>query len=232
MKEAKSTPGSGTGRKPRRSVNDVRAPLMLLYVAAFCGGRTGQVPAWGLLMVAVPALLAAAWLYERETLRGMLRWSWPSIAVAVLVAAGVYGALLGGLQFAAGAAIADAVATGGDVPALFRELVRIRSEVFTLGPALSGLCGALLLAPAEEAFWRGFLQHRLGLWLGRWPGVLVGVALYAGFYWVMVGPLAAIAAMATGLACAVLALRSASLVPGAVCHSLVWLAAIWLWPLY
>lgn len=205
---------------------------MLLYVAAFCGGRTGQVPIWGLLAAAVPALLAVAWLYERETIRGMLCWKPLPALVAIPVAAGLCGAMLGTLEVAAGAAIENAVAAGGDVPALFRELVRIRGEVLSLGPALAGIGGALLLAPAEEAFWRGFLQHRLGRWLGRWPGLLVGVALYGGFYWILIGPLAAAAAGMTGLACAVLALRSGSLVPGAICHALVWLAAIWAWPLY
>lgn len=205
---------------------------MLLYVAAFCGGRMGQVPVWGLLAVAVPALLAAAWLYERETIRGMLRWQPVAALVAIPVAAAVFGALLGGLELAAGSALAGALSGDGAVPELFRELVRIRGEVLALGPALAGLCGALLLAPAEEVFWRGFLQHRLAAWIRPWPGALVAAALYAGFYWVLVGPLAGAAAGATGLACAVLALRSGSLVPGVVCHALVWLAAIWLWPLY
>jgi membrane protease YdiL (CAAX protease family) len=232
VKETRPTPDSGGKRKPRRSVNDLRAPLMLLYVAAFCGGRTGHVPVWGLLLVAVPALLAVAWLYERETIREMLEVVWKPLLAAVAAAVVVFWILAGGLHLLAGAALRETLAGGGEVPGLFRELVRIRGEVLQLGPALAGICGALLLAPAEEIFWRGFLQHRLGLRLGRWPGLVVGVALYAGFYAVLVGPLAAIAAGITGLACAALALRSGSLVPGALCHALVWLAAIWLQPLY
>ncbi len=35
----------------RRSINDLRAPLMMLYVFAFCGGRMGELPIWVLLAV-------------------------------------------------------------------------------------------------------------------------------------------------------------------------------------
>ena len=60
---------------------------------------------------------------------------------------------------------------------------------------------------------------------------LVSAGLYAGFYAVMMGPLAAAAAGGTGIAASFLTLRTRSLAPGMICHGLLWLFALWLFPL-
>jgi membrane protease YdiL (CAAX protease family) len=39
---------------------------------------------------------------------------------------------------------------------------------------------ALVIGPAEELFWRGFVNRRLGRRLGRWPGAALGAAAYGG----------------------------------------------------
>jgi membrane protease YdiL (CAAX protease family) len=39
---------------------------------------------------------------------------------------------------------------------------------------------ALVIAPAEELFWRGFVNARLARRLGRWPGAATGSLAYAG----------------------------------------------------
>jgi membrane protease YdiL (CAAX protease family) len=39
---------------------------------------------------------------------------------------------------------------------------------------------AIVIAPAEELFWRGFVNARLGRRLGRWPGAAAGSLAYAG----------------------------------------------------
>ena len=38
----------------------------------------------------------------------------------------------------------------------------------------------LIIAPAEELFWRGFLQESLMKYFGRWQGTLLGVIAYGG----------------------------------------------------
>lgn len=40
----------------------------------------------------------------------------------------------------------------------------------------------VVIGPAEELFWRGFVQSALMGWLGRWPGTAVGTAAYAGVH--------------------------------------------------
>jgi membrane protease YdiL (CAAX protease family) len=39
---------------------------------------------------------------------------------------------------------------------------------------------ALIIAPAEELFWRGFVQDRLQRRLGTWPGAAAATAAYGG----------------------------------------------------
>jgi CAAX protease family protein len=54
-------------------------------------------------------------------------------------------------------------------------------ELRTLGsmPELAARL-ALVIAPAEELFWRGFVQRRLARRYGRWRGVALASAAYAG----------------------------------------------------
>ena len=39
---------------------------------------------------------------------------------------------------------------------------------------------ALVIGPAEELFWRGFVNRRLARRLGTWPGAALGSAIYGG----------------------------------------------------
>jgi uncharacterized protein len=39
---------------------------------------------------------------------------------------------------------------------------------------------ALVIGPAEELFWRGFVNRRLGRRFGGWPGAALGAAAYGG----------------------------------------------------
>jgi uncharacterized protein len=39
---------------------------------------------------------------------------------------------------------------------------------------------ALVIGPAEELFWRGFVNRRLGRRLGSWPGAALGSVAYGG----------------------------------------------------
>ena len=41
---------------------------------------------------------------------------------------------------------------------------------------------AAVIAPAEELFWRGYVQRRLMRIAGRWPGTALATGLYAGVH--------------------------------------------------
>ncbi|MGH7641389.1 MAG: CPBP family glutamic-type intramembrane protease [Candidatus Dormibacteria bacterium] len=98
-----------------------------------------------------------------------LRWRGRDLVLGSGLAAGLY------LVFAAGDRGARRVLPGGadDIQAIY-ALRQLRSR-----PELA-LRLALLIAPAEELFWRGLLQRSLVRRLGRPRGAALASALYGG----------------------------------------------------
>lgn len=93
---------------------------------------------------------------------------------------------------------------------------------------------ALLLAwigPAEEVFWRGFVQRRLGERAGPVRGYILVSLVYGGVHaWAFNFMLLA-AALVAGLFWGAMLLRYGSVWPGIISHAL-WDAAIFvIWPL-
>ncbi len=220
-----------TSDRPRRSINDVRAPIMLMGVAAFCGGRMGEIPIWILLAVAVPASVVIALVFERALIRELIRWTSMGVLVAVGAASVLYAAMALSLQYAAGLSLEDVLSGEGDLPLIFQRLVAIKAQVMKIHPLVAGLGGALILGVGEEIFWRGFVQTRMMLLFRHTLVVLLTTVLYTGFYAILMGPLVAAAAAVGGLVYSILTLKTRSLVPSMVCHGLLWLFAILVMPL-
>jgi membrane protease YdiL (CAAX protease family) len=85
------------------------------------------------------------------------------------------------------------------------------------------LIAALLLlwiGPAEEIFWRGFVQHRLMQRYGLWPGYFIATAIYAAIHgWsgnLMLVGAAAVAGAFWGL----VFMRYRSVWPGIISHAI------------
>jgi hypothetical protein len=91
------------------------------------------------------------------------------IALGLGIAAGLYGV------FAVGDRMARRIMPNGG-----REI----EEIYALRTLLStpeiATRLALIIAPAEELFWRGLVQDRLQRRLGRWPGAAAASAAYGG----------------------------------------------------
>ena len=90
-----------------------------------------------------------------------------------------------------------------------------------------GLLIGLLIGPAEEVFWRGFLQRRLTARHGRWVGLLASAAIYTGIHLGSANPMLILAAGVCGLFWGLMWLRFESLSMNAVSH-LVWDLAVFL----
>lgn len=90
-----------------------------------------------------------------------------------------------------------------------------------------GLLIGLLIGPAEEVFWRGFLQRRLATRHGRWLGLVLATSLYTGMH-IGSGNLMLIAAAGVcGLFWGLMWLRFESLGLNIVSH-IVWDLAVFL----
>jgi membrane protease YdiL (CAAX protease family) len=84
---------------------------------------------------------------------------------------------------------------------------------------LPALVLGLLVAPAEELFWRGFVQERLALRFGRAPAVALATALAVALALATGEPFLALATAPTYAAWGALAAWRRSLVPSLVSHS-------------
>jgi membrane protease YdiL (CAAX protease family) len=89
----------------------------------------------------------------------------------------------------------------------------------------------LLTGPAEEIFWRGFIQRYLAKRLGDLAGVAIATVLYAAVHLWTANPALILAALVAGVAWGGLFVRTRSLLPGIISHSLWGVAIFVIWPL-
>ncbi len=110
------------------------------------------------------------------------------------------------------------VTCGGLSEALCRPMAEmyVRFETRALFPALAL---ALLIAPAEELFWRGVVQARLAARLGAWRAVALATALAVVVALASGEPFLALATLPTYALWGVLAAWRGSLVPAIVSHA-------------
>jgi membrane protease YdiL (CAAX protease family) len=91
------------------------------------------------------------------------------VAMGLGVAAGLYGV------FRVGDRVARRIMPNGA-----REIEELYALRELLPAAQVAARLALIIAPAEELFWRGFVQRRLQNRLGTWPGAAAASASYGG----------------------------------------------------
>jgi uncharacterized protein len=91
------------------------------------------------------------------------------VALGLGIAAGLYGV------FAVGDRMARRIMPNGGRE--IEEIYALRTLMPT--PEIATRL-ALIIAPAEELFWRGLVQDRLQRRLGRWPGAAAASAAYGG----------------------------------------------------
>ena len=84
-----------------------------------------------------------------------------------------------------------------------------------------GLLLLFVIAPAEEIFWRGFVQRRYSERWGKWRGLLLAVTLYSLVHIWSFNLMLIAAAMVAGIFWSLLYLKYNSIVPGIISHA-VW----------
>jgi len=89
----------------------------------------------------------------------------------------------------------------------------------------------LVTGPAEELFWRGYLQRQLMDHFGQWQGWLMGTALYTGVHFWSFNLTLVGSAMVAGAFWGAMYWRYNSLAPVIVCHSMWSVAAFALLPM-
>lgn len=82
-----------------------------------------------------------------------------------------------------------------------------------------------LIGPAEEFFWRGFVQHHLIEKIGIKKGTAIAIALYSFVHIWAFNPMLLLAAFVLGLHWSIIYAKYKSIVPGLISHCL-WDVAI------
>ncbi len=172
------------------------------------------VPFWPVMVASTGLLAGLALWFQRKRLRELFAFRPVWLLVGPASAAALYGIFVAGrfvserLVDFAKPEIADVYAIGESAP----EWVIAALLVLWIGPA-------------EEIFWRGFIQQRLMTAWGRWPGMLIAAGLYTAVHlWAFNGMLM-VAALVCGLFWGWMMMRFKSLWPGIISHAL-WDATI------
>lgn len=101
------------------------------------------------------------------------------------------------------------------------EIENIYSTKSQASTIMIGLLLLFVIAPAEEIFWRGFVQRRYSERWGKWRGLLLAVTLYSLVHIWSFNLMLIAAAMVAGIFWSLLYLKYNSIVPGIISHA-VW----------
>jgi membrane protease YdiL (CAAX protease family) len=163
------------------------------------------------LKLSISAFLLAIWalkpvLEQRERLFGMRKRS---------LFVGIVSAVLLYAIFWVGREISTAL-----FPFASREIGNVYVTKAQLNPTAIGLLLFFVMGPAEEIYWRGFVQETLSGRFGRTTGLLATSATYALVHIFAFNFMLFVAAAVCGLFWGLLYLREGSLVPVMLSHAL------------
>lgn len=105
-------------------------------------------------------------------------------------------------------------------PFASREIGNVYVTKAELNPAAIGLLLFFIMGPAEEIYWRGFVQETLSGRFGQMAGVLATSVIYALIHIFAFNVMLFVAAAVCGLFWGLLYLREGSLVPVILSHAL------------
>ena len=163
-----------------------------LFTAVFATGDLGRLDFWwkmaaaGALLVALSAATDGRWRHEIRADFGAQRIA--KIAIGLAAAALLYGV------FALGNIAARAL-----LPFASSGVNAVYAFAGDASTARIALLIGVVIGPAEELFWRGFLQRRLADRFGRYAGFAAATALYAGVHIVSGNPMLVLAALVCGV---------------------------------
>lgn len=183
---------------------------LLFWLVLFSPWTADAVNFWAGMAAATGALAGAALAADRGRLAAVYAFRLRHIPMGLGAAAVLYGVFLAGNLLArwafrfAGPEIAGVYDTRSQAPAPVIALLLL-----------------LWIGPAEEVFWRGFVQRRLGERLGRWRGYLLASLIYAGVHVWAFNAMLFVAALVCALFWGAMFLRTRSVWPGLISHA-VW----------
>ncbi len=110
------------------------------------------------------------------------------------------------------------------------QINAIYATKFQASTATIGILLVTWIGPAEEIFWRGFIQHRVSERFGVFWGFLITVLLYAGVHLWAQNTMMFLAALVAGSFWGAMYAWFKTIWPGIISHALWALAIFIIWP--
>jgi membrane protease YdiL (CAAX protease family) len=101
-----------------------------------------------------------------------------------------------------------------------QQVTNIYGNKTLLNPTIIGLLLFFIIGPAEEVFWRGFVQDTLAEKFGDNKGWIIGALIYGGVHIIALNFMLFLAALVCGLFWGYMFKKYKSLWPGIISHAL------------
>ena len=206
----------------QRSFSDLNKPFLGLMVFAFVCIHIIELPLWITLVPIILFSTGFPLLIERRLIKELAAFKPVGISLSVLSAGLLYFAFSFAVARIAELSIENTLSEDGSLPLFFSWMLTIKTHISELPFIVTIICGSLFLAVSEEIFWRGYVLTRFMLSFNHPVSAIGSSILFGGFYLLLSGPIAAIAAFIAGIVFATLTLGFRSIVPAAVAHCLLW----------
>ncbi len=181
----------------------------IFWFFLFSPATAGLMNFWAGMSVAAGSLALTAILAQRRNPVNHQRFKPSDMAIGIISAVILYG------LFWAGHAISTRL-----LPFAHDQVVHIYATKDQLSPVLIALLLAFWIGPAEEIFWRGFVQQRLAGIFGANKGYMIATVLYAGVHVYAMNFMLFMAALICGAFWGYLYRRSGSLWSVIISHAL------------
>jgi membrane protease YdiL (CAAX protease family) len=192
----------------------------VFWFVIFSPWTVGWMNFWAQMMLATGLLAGSAMYLNQEQYAHIFRFRVMQAVLGVLSAAVLYGIFYLGNWF--GTAILDFASS---------QVENIYANKAQAPPALIATVLLVWIGPAEEIFWRGYIQKSFADRWGSWKGYILASLIYALVHIWAFNFMLVMAALVAGLFWGLLFVRTGSLWPGIISHA-VWDVAIFiLWPI-
>jgi membrane protease YdiL (CAAX protease family) len=188
----------------------------LFWFIIFSPWTFGRFNFWAEMVMATGVLAGAALFSGKKDLPSIYRFQRSHLVIGIVSAAVLY------LVFLIGDAISTQIFSFAkpEVSSIYRSREQASSLII-------GILLFLWIGPAEEVFWRGFVQQRFSKRFGEVRGYLVSSLLYAGVHIWAFNLMLFLAALICGLFWGALFKRYRSVWPGLISHA-IWDVAIFI----
>lgn len=189
---------------------------LLLWMAMFSPWTAPHINFWFAMTLSSSFLAGGALFLQRKNLRTVFAFK------AVYPVIGIFSAVVLYLVFFVGNVVAGKLFAFADGQVSGIYALKTQS-----GPVVVGLLLFFIIGPAEEIFWRGFIQKRLAEEYGALSGYLAAAAIYTLVHLWAFNFMLAGAALLCSLAWGFIYLKFRSVWPGIISHAL-WDLAIFI----